>query len=284
MFPEYSFIFTDKITNELLKETSAVFFGGGSFLFSAPDIEDLELLKTKSIFYIGVGAETDIHPIHKELIKISKLIALRSNSKLDYIKSLHKNVIVIPDIVMSLQDKVKISKRIDKSVLILPNISVVPTYDEPYWRHTSWNYFKVEFSQFLDYLIDNNYKVNFLAFCQGTKANDSFAAIEIINLMKNKINILNNKIDNISDITSIISRYSLVISQRFHGAILSDMTQTSNIIISHHDKLKNYGNHLSYYGISKQLLINNLNADKPSLPIYTDIFAELKLKVNDLIG
>src|SRR4029077_8471427 len=121
LFPAISFTFVDQIKLDALKGANAVFIGGGSFLFSDPNIsqECFNLLKTKHIFYIGVGVETDIHPIHIELMRIAKLIAIRSDAGLNKVKPLNSNVIVIPDIVYCL-DFEKRFKPIEKSVLIIP--------------------------------------------------------------------------------------------------------------------------------------------------------------------
>src|SRR5271166_5036299 len=55
LFPDIDFQFTDHITVGMLRDTSIVIFGGGSFLDQAPDISPaaLEILKTKTILYIS---------------------------------------------------------------------------------------------------------------------------------------------------------------------------------------------------------------------------------------
>src|SRR5579885_2609789 len=77
LFPEYQFIFIDKITKNSLKDVAAVFIGGGSFLYAPLNMEDgaFELLKQQKLFYIGMGPETAIHNEHVELMKGAKLIA-----------------------------------------------------------------------------------------------------------------------------------------------------------------------------------------------------------------
>jgi polysaccharide pyruvyl transferase WcaK-like protein len=286
LFPDISFTFVDQIKFDALKEATAVFIGGGSFLFSDMNIsqECLNLLKTKSIFYIGVGAETDIHPIHIELMRVAKLIALRSNIGLDKVKPLNTNTIVIPDIVYAL-DFNSNSRPIEKSVLIIPNISVVPNNRSPHWMHNSWDHFKFEFSQFVDYLIDEKCHVRFVGMCKSNKNNDDWAATEIINAMMHRSSSL--VLDN--EITDVINDYEIVITQRFHGIILSEITRTPYIAIYHHDKLKtshlNEGIFMSYYGSSKQDYIDQYNSARmlklnPILPIEGNSFESLVERVN----
>lgn len=296
LFPEYQFIFSDRITKDLLKETSAVFIGGGSFLFAPLKIESdaLELLKTKKLFYIGVGSETDIHTNHLELMKIAKLIAVRSSVNLDNIISVNQNTLVIPDIVYSLQSSIQKNYPRDKSVLIMANTAVVPNWSDPHWKHAAWNYFKSEFAQFLDILVDSKYSINFFAMCQNKKTDDHYAAIEIINYMKNKNTKLlwNNSLGDIGEITNILSQYSVIITQRFHGIVLAEMIKTPYISLYHHDKLKNCspsnGAFLSYYGISKAQLLSNFNDAQNKLsafiPIEANIFEVLRESVIGLIN
>src|SRR5271154_2781377 len=77
LFPHINFTFSDTITIDSIKSASAVFFGGGSFLNSELNISAgcLKLLKTLPIFYVGVGAETQISSSHEVLMRMARLIA-----------------------------------------------------------------------------------------------------------------------------------------------------------------------------------------------------------------
>lgn len=295
LFPQYNLVFTDHITSNLLKDASALFIGGGSFLFSPLNIDDnaLSLLNDIKIFYIGVGAETEIHPMHSQLMAQAELIALRSSHKLDEIKLINENTMVIPDLVYCLRKSVKKYPVKDKSVLVMPNLAVVPQWSDPNWKHASWEYFKSEFSQFLDLLIDDGYSIKFLAMCQNATTNDHWAATEIINKMKHrKSGYLLESLEGMKTITSHISKHQTIITQRFHGIILSEMLRTPYLAIHHHDKLKYCepatGKFISYYETSKSRLkedFYNLSRDFPAvLPIEYNIFEELKIKVNNFLN
>lgn len=289
LFPQYNFVFTDKITKHSLYYTDVVFIGGGSFLHAALniDVDCMDLLKTKKIFYIGVGSETVIHPQHKEILSIAKLVAIRNTVRLQEITALNPNTIIIPDLVYSLQPKSFSNPPTDNSVLILPNISVVPNWKDENWKHQAWNYFKCEFSQFLDYLLETSHEIKFLPMCQNNQDNDISAAYEIINQMKYKDNyILNGILPNFNLVNDLFSKYNTIITQRFHGIVLSEITNRPFISLYHHDKLKDglsdNGIFLSYYGINKQILIDNFNKIKHknyNFSIDKNVFNMLQEKV-----
>lgn len=294
LFPKYEFKFISQLTEKSLDNIDAVFIGGGSFLerdLSASP-KAIAALKTKKLMYIGVGAETNISPLHTELMKVAKLIAIRSPEQLAKIKTLNENTIVIPDIVYSLQDNVVQSKKIEKSVLILPNIEVVPNHEDPHWKYSSFEYFKSEFSQFLDVIVNEGYKINFFTMCQNATMNDAWAASAIISMMKKRSNgyQLNYINGTIEELTEVMSKYSFIITQRYHGIVLSEMMGTPYISIHHHDKLKfaapMRGLSHSYYGLVKSELLNSFNTLKslPSLPIETNIFDTLKARVNEIVN
>jgi polysaccharide pyruvyl transferase WcaK-like protein len=184
LFPEFNFTFTNYITVNQLNSNDAVFFGGGSFLYADVNCEDKKLLTTKLIFYVGVGIEKYIHPTHIELLKIARIICSRSAETINDVRSLNSNTILIPDIVFCLK-KTTHSTRVKNSVLVLPNSCVLPKYNDQHWKYAAWNYFKSEYAQFLDILIENNYNVHMFPMCTNSKSHDHLASAEIINNMKN---------------------------------------------------------------------------------------------------
>jgi polysaccharide pyruvyl transferase WcaK-like protein len=288
LFPTYNFVFTDLITNSKLKGIDVVIFGGGSFLEFEPFVEKnaYESLYTKKILYIGIGPETKIHPNQIKLLERAELISIRSNN-LNKLTTINKNVICSPDLVIALNcDPRPISEDVkNKSVLVLPNLSVVPTHKDAYWMHSNWNHFKTEFAQFLDHIIDDGYKVSFAAMSSNIRFNDNSAATEINNIMVHR----NSNIIRFSDVFDLISNFGIIITQRYHGAIIAEILNKKYLTIHHHDKLKsaylNYGNFVSYYNLSKDQLIENfLQLKSNKEPINSNLFEELKRRVHQILG
>lgn len=296
LFPNIDFTFSDIITVELLENVDAVFFGGGSFLFGQPNIDDdaLPILSSKKIFYLGVGVESIIHPIHEKLMASALLIATRSPEQVDRLKTINHNVKLIPDLVYSLQSQLSKPAKISKSVLIMTNIAVVPSHSDPHWKHASWDYFKSEFGQFLDWLLESGYKPQLFAMCRGLRLDDDWASAELVNAMDNRSNrrFLLEKPVGIKEISDLCARHEIIITQRFHGIVLSEMTRTPYMAIHHHDKLKSTqpsdGTFISYYNSSKNSFINafeqtiNMKFSDP-MPIKSSIFEAFSKEVTNLI-
>lgn len=294
LFPNFNFNFVNQITSYNLQGIDAVFIGGGSLLgevISVSDNETYDLLKQQRIFYIGVGAETDINVFHAELMARAELIALRSAVGLDKVLEINTNTIIINDLVYYLQPTKTIEPLI-KSVLVLPNISVVPNWNEPHWKHVAWEYFKTEFAQFLDNLINEGYLLNFLPLCTDSSLDDNLATAEIISRMVSRNHrYFLPKENTFSSITETMSRYSLIITQRYHGIVLAEMVNVPCLSIVHHNKLKrSQGHELSFYGITKDKIKEQfdqlIHAEMTQfLPIDRDMFIQLHRRVmNALCG
>lgn len=269
LFPEIEFTFTNIIKS--VKEYDAIFIGGGSLLDGPPRIahEVFHQLLKKKICYLGVGTETDVHPTHLQLMEKAKLIASRSviTPQLERFKD---KIIKIPDLVYSLY-QTRPKEASEKKVLILPNISVIPHFQDPIWKLSAWNYFKSEFAQFVEYLILNKYQVNFGGLSSDPALNDLNVANELVNHMARR------KDYNIAletDYSKLIDRmkdYSIIITQRYHGSILAQLARVPHLTLYHHDKLRgdylNEGKYLSYYGVTKRTLIENFHAlEQEALP------------------
>lgn len=295
LFPDYQFVFTDTISENDLTDIDAVFFGGGSFLSERPLIssEALSLLLSKKIFYIGVGVESSIHPDHLQLMSHSRMVATRSSEQVAKLQLFCQNVKAIPDLVYSLQDQVAPENRISRSVLIMPNISILPSRSHPYWMHAAWNYFKSEFCQFLDWLVENDYHPTFFPMCKADALDDDWAAAEIIaHMEKRHSKYLQYEKATGVEALQLVSKYEVVLTQRFHGIVLSEMTRTPYMAIHHHDKLKFVspaeGVFVSYYNSSKQSYIDAFDRTKKmvftnSLPIESTIFETFAEEVANLI-
>ncbi len=289
LFPQYQFTFVNQLKLNDIKDNDAIFFGGGSFLAQSFKIEPLalELLKKKPILYIGVGPETDIHPMHEELIKLAKLVAIRSSINVDKFRSLNSNTIIMVDLIFALKAGA-LNPKVPNTLLVIPNISVVPKWNSPHWAHAAWDSFKTEFAQTLDYYRQNKFTVHFLPFCINDQLNDSYAAAEIINSMTEiKSNSILDLVTDLKSATDVMSKYSVIITQRFHGTILSELVKRPCLTIHHHDKLKNVsGVKLPYYGCSKGAFIQEINLllNNPGiLAINEYSFEEVTNKVNQIL-
>jgi polysaccharide pyruvyl transferase WcaK-like protein len=290
IFHEYQFNFTDHLTVNDIVKSDAVFFGGGSFLdqpISGYNIETVPLLKTRPLCYIGVGVETDIHHQHKELIRWARFVATRTPNHIQKLQTLNPNTLSIPDLVYALAPKLSINKT-PNSILVLPNISVVPTHNDPHWMHSAWQHFKTEFAQSLDDAIDNGRTIHFLPFCTDPKLNDICIVHEIVAHMKHRNTnfILTDQPTSFAATTELVSQFSAVISARYHGSIVADMCGVPYLTIHHHDKLKTSSS-ISYYEVSKDKLAKELQCIKDSecrpTRIEWNIYKELNRRVQDAV-
>lgn len=297
LFPNINFKFVKLIEQADVEKADMVIFGGGSFLWAPVNTKDIEniveLLSTKKVFYIGVGTETDIHPMHQELMKVAGLVATRTPDGSKKLKTItNTNILEIPDLAYALADQVNISKLIiPNSILVMTNAEVLPRWYDVNWKHTAWNYFKSEFAQLLDSFRESKYTITFASLCTNAKLHDLGAAAEISNQMKHRD--FNSQLvdlpDDFSKLTDVISQYDIVISQRFHGAILANMCKRPCVVIAHHDKLKNATPSsitMPYYGISKQTLSDAVLNCKTIdiLPIKLDIFEDVRSYVYSHLG
>jgi polysaccharide pyruvyl transferase WcaK-like protein len=296
LFPDIDFEFSEKITANKLKNVDAVFFGGGSFLFDCPQItsDALPILSTKKVFYLGVGVEADIHPVHQELMSRASLIATRSADQIERLKGINPNVRLIPDLVYSLQPLLSKPPKVSKSVLVMTNIAVVPNNSDPHWKHASWTYFKSEFGQFLDWLLEAGYRPSLFSMCRGLNLDDDWASAELVSAMsrRSRNRILLERPAGIKEVSELVARHEMVITQRFHGIVLAEMTRTPYIAIHHHDKLKfsqpSDGTFLSYYNCSKHSYISAFEQTinmkfANTLPIESTIFETFSKEVTSLI-
>jgi polysaccharide pyruvyl transferase WcaK-like protein len=296
LFPEVNFTFTDTITAEMVRDDhySAFFIGGGSLLDGEPNISaPIELLKTKPIFYIGVGAETYINAKHKKLLEVAKLVAIRNaDTKILSDRIENKNIISIPDLVYSLKTESNSTKRNNK-LLFIPNFLVIPKHYDPYWRINAWERAKFSIAEALDRICGEYVNgIHFFSMCHSDDVPDKHAAIEITNSMRfgDTAKYVSPSGDAKQDI-QFISQYSAVITQRYHGIILSELSNTPHIVIHHHDKLKMHsprnGEYVDYYAISKHKIIDAFETiwNKPyqNQPINSNSFKELVERVNNFI-
>ena len=287
LFPAFDFTFVNKITT--VSDYDLIIFGGGSLLEGDPQLGDkiITELQSKKICYIGVGTETKIHPTHISLLNSSKLIATRS--KISNLTEITASKIFIPDLVYSLcpDNNAFLNSKNDKNVMLLPNITVVPTNKDPIWKWSAWNYFKSEFAQFLDYLVSKNYKLDISSMCTNPKQSDYSTGMEITNHMVNRNNYSSELTFN--NYATKFQEASIIITQRYHGSILSQIFRKPHLTLFHHDKLSSdyekEGIYLSYYQMNKNLLIDSfhqLEEKKLSTKSFLSNFKELQNKVGEI--
>lgn len=257
--PKYIFRFVNCLDKDNINNCDVIFFGGGSFLDN-PIQRTIELSEIdKPILYIGVGLETNIHPDHIQLLSRAKLVAARSSCA--EIPSIE-----IPDLVYSIDIDPQRDSN-DKTLLFLPNTFVLPKNSDLNWKFAAWNYFKSEVSQFLDELIEDHWKVRMYPMCQSDKADDCWAAGEIIGMMRNRSRnmLVPEPFPNVSEamwrVIGLIRESSIVFTQRYHGIVLSNLVRRPYVSISHHDKLEP---DISYYGMCKRDLHNLLKSKRNS--------------------
>ena len=274
IFPDYSFTFVNYIEEHHIKNCDAIFFGGGSFLDNPIQSQvSKETIASKPILYIGIGFETGIYKDHGYLLSKAKLIASRN-------RNTNIPSILIPDLVYSLND-IEPTDSFDKTLLFLPNAFVLPKNTDSNWKFAAWNYFKSEVSQFLDELIEDNWRVKFYPMCQSDEVDDSWAAAEIISLMKHRSRhlLIREELSEIAPIIEMFSKRSIIFTQRYHGIVLSDLVNRPFVSISHHDKLES---DVSYYGVHKKDL-HNLVKSKRNTTSYARSFDILKQEVAKIL-
>jgi hypothetical protein len=222
--------------------------GGGSLLDGPPDIDPSIDMAYMPLAYVSVGLETSIHHGHHELLKRARLVVHRSSvARGDQIKQqlgITDAWVSLPDAVFTLPSFRAVqnsSWASSKRLLVLPNVETVPDHTGPHWSHVGWELFKNEFAQFLDDIVADGWLPEFVGCCLNPYQDDAWPAAEIIGRMRNRrTQFLRGKtLSTLSTVaTATISSYRAVISQRFHGAILSRMANVPCLSIHHHDKLR----------------------------------------------
>lgn len=252
--------FVNELTPDGVGWCDAVVFGGGSFLDSpvsrAPG--GLEAAASKVVMYVGVGLETAAHPDHAALLARASLVVARSEGQAG------RADMVAPDLAYSLDRGP--GGRSRNGVLFIPNASVVPTRSSPQWAHAAWGYFKSEASQFLDELTSGGRRVEMVAMCRSRRVNDEWAAAELVAHTDSRSTPL---LPPPCPATAVefFSRFEAVVTQRYHGAVLSELAGTPCVSVFHHDKLRGVRPGTStvpYYGVSKSGLHSALLAARPA--------------------
>ena len=175
--------------------------------------------------------------------------------------------------------------RTEKSILVVPNVETIPTWNSPTWAHLSWEKFKNEMAQFLDERLETGWKISFLSMCFNSKMNDVWAASEIVSKMQKRstnFKMMQAPQMEICEVLDEFASHSVVISQRYHGLVLAQISETSVVSIHHHDKLKNVepfcGEKVPYYEFAKSPLHAAVDKSTGNKPLSSLDFQELILK------
>lgn len=271
LFSNHVLNFTNELMVEDVLAHDGVIVGGGSLLAGEPsgepDAWSLLRSEVRPVFYVGVGLETNIHQTHRDLLTgIARVVATRSTTFPDWVQHITK----VNDLVYTLPSCSDSTRNLRGSVLVIPNIEVVPMSDSPHWMHLSWDRCKDELAQFLDCCIEERQlRPSFLLMCRNETMDDAWAASEIIARMKNRSTsfelVRPSQIDTV-ELTNYFSEHDFVVTQRFHGIILSQMARVPCIAIDHHDKLKLASPAPSaiipYHGINKGSLLGAMKTAK----------------------
>lgn len=255
--------FVPRLTVSDVEASGGVVFGGGSILFDAPDADEgaiaALLRRDRPAFYLGVGAETGIHEVHRSLLSVARVVTVRSLESLQGIKGAR----LVPDLVYSLPVG-PVRFEGNGGLLVVPNVEVVPTHSSPHWAHVGWERFKDELAQALDVLIERHSMwPSFLLMCRNDRMDDAWPAQEIVARMENRspgFDMIRPELDDVAGVLEATSQYTCVLTQRYHGIVLAQMAGVPHVSVGHHDKLKqawpDFGSKVTYHGVTKRQLVN----------------------------
>lgn len=278
--------FVDSIKDVELKQHDLVLIGGGSFL-SMPvsmDGQAFHTIARKPVIYVGVGAETDVHHDHEHLLKHASAVFIRSAPSKQF-SAIRSDALLTPDLSLALAAP-SFVKRPSKEILFLANSQVLPTRVSPNWQRAAWDYFKSETAQAIDELIAGGWKVTMAPFCDDVNHRDSWACAELIAhcVERRRVRCLDATwYDDaaFSKVRPTFDAHSVVVTQRYHGAIISQATGAPCVVIHHHDKLARIDPSVAklvpYYGIRKDVLVSSIEtAEVPAAVTNSASFAEVR--------
>ena len=281
---EHELIFVDTIRLKDLDAADLVLIGGGSFLYAPIRYESKAAWGTlhdwKPVIYVGVGSETDIHSEHEKLLKKASAAFTRTqNSHPKWVAAAPTNTAILPDLTMCLKATPNALTNA-KRLLYIPNAELVPARSAPAWKKPAWEYFKSEISQAFDELIADGWTITTAPFSAASGMRDQWAAFEVTAMCDKrwKVKSLDESwlTRTFEQITWEYNKHSVVLTQRFHGAVIAQVTQTPCVVVHHVDKLEQmYGcQKVSYYGVRKDLMLDAIkNAYRPVNPVVPATFA-----------
>lgn len=267
---DVSLEFVDRVDDNIIDRHSGVLFGGGSILQGEPDVTPSAFGRvldgSRPVFYMGIGFDTSVSETHNKLLDVAKVVCTRSPIA-SLPARLRNKAKHVPDLVYSLPlfQENKVHKQVEtpSELLFLTNAECIPTNKHPHWMHVAWSKFVDETSQFLD---ETKMNVSFLTMCKNDAQDDGWAVAHIVSAMSKR----STKIRHIhsgEDTSAVVEAFSkecIVVTQRYHGIILSEMSGNPYVNLWHHNKLRfaqpMNGEAVAYHGVTKDVLHQAINS------------------------
>lgn len=291
LLPGHALRFVSRLTKADLGKSDLLVIGGGSFLYAPINAEPgvwFDVLPRVKVVYAGVGIEGSVHADHLALMNRAEAVFARSNG------AGLPNIRIAPDLVFALGRGRQRGVANPKSLLVLPNCETLPSRSSPAYVRPAWEYFKSEFCQTVDELVADGWSVTFAPFCDDPRRRDSWAAAELIGHCDKRHALKQLDASWIKDgsfeaIAQEYDKHSVVLTQRFHGAVIAQATSTPCVVVHHHDKLGKLDlasfSLVPFYGARKDLLhIAIRSAVVPRKIDDAAVFDELRSAITIALG
>jgi hypothetical protein len=260
------FTFVDQVPADVNERFDAVMIGGGSLMdHNIPSLIDPQHI-TIPIGLIGVGIHSYLHPSPARWIKQAKVVVVRNQSPLN-----PPGAIVAPDLFFACQWPVPGPPPAPTPgyLLVLGNDFVMTRRDSPAWQVAAWDWFKGELAHTLDQHF-GGMPVIFAPMCTGPGMtmgpdDDRLFAAEIVAQMgaRDRVTMLSDPAD-LQTLSGLITGADLIVTLRFHGAVLAAILEAPFVGISMHDKMRSFfeqndmPNWTDYYGFTGTRLLDAL--------------------------
>jgi len=206
------------------------------------------MIRAKLVF-LSVGAGPIDSPLSRFFIKRSLAAASYRSFRDAASKNLVEEMgiigenLIFPDLAHSLEVNPSPSIPHHRKFQAIIGINPFPYYDHRYWpisdRHKYQSYLKT-LSQFVEWLVDNNYKILFFP----TQIHADLRVIQDLkNILKENIvmdlneYIIEKSISTVDELISALSIVDLVVATRFHGILLSFLLNRPVMALSNHHKM-----------------------------------------------
>lgn len=286
ILPEHTLRFVDTLDANVVQGADAVLVGGGSFLYAPMRFKGdsvLTALASKPIIYVGVGSETDVHAHHVKWLSKSVAAFTRSKKPSDAWKKAAPHYQTLPDLTMCLEAQKNATPMTAKRLLYIPNAELIPTRSAPSYKKPAWEYFKSEVSQAFDALIEDGWTITTAPFSNASGMRDQWAAYEVTAMCDKRWKVKSLEPswmagDSFEAVTREYAKHSVVLTQRFHGAVIAAATETPCVVLHHVDKLEQAqdSGKVSYYGVRKDLVLDAVkNAKAQAKTVDQEVFSPI---------